>query len=76
VPTHLRYSAFMRQTGSKSSKRSKGYVIGRSGFAKISAVEGIRTTATMDADFREFERQGLSADQRRKVISRKYGKVR
>jgi hypothetical protein len=30
----------------------------------------------MDADFREFERQGLSADQRRKVISRKYGKVR
>jgi hypothetical protein len=66
----------MRQTGSKSPKRSKGYVIGRSGFAKISAVEGIRTTATMDADFREFERRGLSADQRRKMISRKYGKVR
>lgn len=75
--TRLCYIAFMRPTGSKSPKRSsKGYVIGRSGFAKISAVEGIRTTATMDADFREFERQGLSADQRRKVISRKYGKVR
>jgi len=72
----LCYNAFMRQTGSKSPKRSKGYVIGRSGFAKISAVEGIRTSATMDADFREFERQGLSADQRRKVISKKYGKVR
>jgi hypothetical protein len=77
VPTRLCYNAFMRQTGSKSAKRSsKGYVIGRSGFAKISAVEGIRTTAAMDAYFREFERQGLSADQRRKVISRKYGKVR
>jgi hypothetical protein len=67
----------MRQTAPKPQKRpSKGYVIGRSAFAKISAVEGIRTTATMDADFREFERQGLSADERRKVISRKYGKVR
>jgi len=67
----------MRSTGTKTLKRSsKGYIIGRSGFAKISAVEGVRMTATMDADFREFERQGLSADQRRKVISRKYGKVR
>lgn len=67
----------MRQRAPKPQKRpSKGYTIGRSGFAKISAVEGIRTTATMDADFREFERQGLSADERRKVIGRKYGKVR
>ena len=67
----------MRQTGAKTPKRSsKGFIIGRSGFAKISAVEGIHTTVTMDAEFREFERQGLSADQRRKVISRKYGKVR
>jgi len=67
----------VRPTGTKTLKRSsKGYIIGRSGFAKISAVEGVRMTATMDADFREFERQGLSADQRRKVISRKYGKVR
>jgi hypothetical protein len=67
----------VRPTETKTLKRSsKGYIIGRSGFAKISAVEGVRMTATMDADFREFERQGLSADQRRKVISRKYGKVR
>lgn len=67
----------MRQAAPKSSKRTatKAYVIGRSGFAKISAVEGIRLTETMDADFREFERQGLSADGRRKVISRKYGKA-
>ena len=71
------YNDYMRQTAPKAQKRpSKVYVIGRSGFAKISAIEGIRTTAIMDADFREFERQGLSADERRKVISRKYGKVR
>ncbi len=71
----------MRQTAPKTPKRAakappKAYVIGRSGFARISAVEGIRLTETMDADFREFERQGLSADERRKVIGRKYGKVR
>ena len=73
---YLCYNGFVRQTGSKSPKRSKGYIIGRSGFAKIGVIEGIRTTATMEADFRDFERQGLSADQRRKVINRKYGKVR
>ena len=67
----------MRQTGSKASKpAAKAYVIGRSAFAKISAVEGIRLTKTMDADFGEFDRQGLSAAERRKAISAKYGKAR
>jgi len=77
INIYLWYNINMRQTASKAPKRpSKGYIIGRSGFAKISAVEGIRTTAAMDEDFREFERQGLSADERRKVISGKYGKAR
>ena len=67
----------MKQAAPKSQSRSsKGYTIGRSGFAKISAVEGIVTTATMEEDFREFERQGLSAEERRKAIGRKYGKAR
>jgi hypothetical protein len=55
---------------------SKGYVLGRVRFAKISAVEGIRMTAAMEADFREFEQKGLSAEDRRRAISKKYGKVR
>lgn len=67
----------MKSTGTKSLRRSsKGYIIGRASFAKISAVEGLHTTAAMDADFLEFEQRRLSAAQRRKVISRKYGKVR
>lgn len=67
----------MKHTASKSSKRvSKGYVLGRSRFAKISAIEGIRLTAAMEADFREFERKGMSAEDRRRVIGRKYGQVR
>ncbi len=55
---------------------AKGYTIGRRGFAKISAVEGIRLTDAMAKDFREFERKGLSPEQRRKAIVSKYGKVR
>jgi hypothetical protein len=67
----------MKQSGSRSLKLAgKGYVLGRACFAKISAVEGIRITSAMDADFREFDRKGLSAEERRKAIGRKYGKVR
>lgn len=61
----------------KSAKRAaKGHTIGRAAFAKISAVEGIRLTPAMAADFREFERKGLSAEERRKAIIGKYGKAR
>ena len=65
-----------RDASSLSKLASKGYVLGRSRFAKISAIEGIHMTAAMEADFREFERKGLSAEGRRRVIGRKYGKVR
>lgn len=64
----------MKHAVSKSTKRaSKGYVLGRARFAKISAIEGIRMTAAMEADFREFDRKGLPAESRRKVIGKKYG---
>lgn len=67
----------MKTAPAKPTKRTaKGYVLGRAHFARISAVEGIRTTAAMETDFREFERKGLTAEERRKVIGRKYGKVR
>jgi len=66
----------VKHPASKSVKRtSKGYVLGRSRFAKISAIEGIRMTAAMEADFHEFERKGLSAEDRRRAIGRKYGKA-
>ena len=55
---------------------TKGYTIGRHVFAKISEVEGIRLTAEMDEDFREFEQKGLSAKERRKAIAAKYGRFR
>ena len=52
-----------------------GYMIGRKRFAKICAVEGIRLTAAMEADFRAFEKKGLPASERRKILAAKYGKA-
>lgn len=56
--------------------RARAYTLGRGAFARISAVEGLRLTAAMEADFREFDRKGLSARERRAVLARKYGAAR
>jgi len=61
----------------RSKKRATtGYIIGRHGFALISAVEGIHLTDAMNEDLRDFDRRRLSPAARRKVIARKYGKAR
>ena len=62
----------------RSSKKATAhsYTIGRRGFAKISEVEGIKMPASMDKEFTSFEQRGLSAEERRKIIARKYGKVK
>lgn len=60
-------------TATKSSARTGAYTIGRNGFSKISAVEGIKPSRQMDKDFEEFDRQGLSAAERRHALARKYG---
>jgi hypothetical protein len=48
----------------------KSFTLGRGGFARISAVEGIRLSPEMERRFREFDRLGLSAGDRRKAIAR------
>lgn len=67
----------MREAPNKYRKRAaKSYTIGRRGFAKISEVEGVRLSASMGEDLREFDRRGYSPEERRKAITRKYGNVR
>lgn len=46
------------------------FVIGREGFAKISAVEGIRLSRQMIERARQADRDGLSHEQRREAIIR------
>lgn len=61
---------------SRPSKRrpTSSVTIGRRGFAKISAIEGIKLSAEAEEDFREFDRLGLSPAARRRALLRKYGR--
>ncbi len=49
-------------------------IIGRERFAKISAVEGIRLTADMKRRAAEFDRKGLSPQERVRAIIAVYRK--
>jgi hypothetical protein len=68
----------MKKSGrSKTSKRDKAkpgsLTIGLAGFAKISAMEGLHLTRDMRVTFRDLERKGASARERRAAIVKKYG---
>lgn len=53
---------------SLSPFRPNGFVLGRARFAHISAVEGIALTPEMCAAMDGFDRDGLSAEERRARI--------
>ena len=46
------------------------FILGRDRFARISAVEGIALTQEMRATLERFDRDGLSAEERRRAIIR------
>jgi hypothetical protein len=50
------------------------FTIGRTAFAQVSAVEGIRLSDEMIQDLRDFDRKKLSDDERDRAIARKYGR--
>ena len=62
--------------GSKKAAEGKrvGTRIGRQAFAAISAVEGIRLTPEMKQRAAEFDRKGMSAEERRRAIIRAHRK--
>ena len=56
--------------------RPAGFVLGRDRFARISAVEGVSLTPDMRADLERFDREGLSAAQRRRAIQSRFAPAR
>jgi hypothetical protein len=52
--------------------RSAGFVLGRDRFARISAVEGVVLTPEMRAALERFDRDGLSAAERRSAIQARF----
>ena len=55
-------------------KRSgRGIVLGRSAAAKMNAVEGISLSKETREMFRSFDEMGLSADERRRLLKKRFG---
>jgi hypothetical protein len=54
--------------------QAKGLTLGLSGFAKISAVEGISLRGSTRKMFADFDRRGLSPAERRREIFAKHAK--
>ena len=55
--------------------RSASFVLGRDRFAQISAVEGVILTSDMRADLERFDREGLSAAERRRAIRARFARA-
>ena len=61
----------MKKRGSppkRSRRAAAGATLSREGFARISAVEGIRLTPAMQRRAAEFERKSLSPEERIRAI--------
>ncbi len=52
--------------------KQKAFVLGREAWRKICAVEGIILSEEAERMFEEFDRLGLSAEERRRRIIAKY----
>jgi hypothetical protein len=64
-----------KQKTSTGKSGKTGFVIGRAGFMKISAVEGIQLKPAMKKRAAETSSKGLSAEEYRKMIVRTYRKA-
>jgi hypothetical protein len=70
------YSITMAKHGKTIGRDAKTgrFVVGRAGFEKISAVEGITPTKGMKVRASEARRQGMTAEEYRSSIVRNYRK--
>ena len=59
-------------TTQRARSRAGAFVLGRRAFAKVSAVEGISVSQTLDADLRELS--DADCDVRRNALAEKYGR--
>jgi len=57
----------------RTRRRQSGFAIGRDAMEKISAVEGIVFPDEMKRQFDEFDRLGLTDEERIEAIKKQYG---
>jgi hypothetical protein len=70
MPLNLWHNPSMGRKTDNRATSPPGFVIGREGFAKISAVEGIRLSQEMADRVRQADRDGLTDEERREAILR------
>jgi hypothetical protein len=56
-----------------TAKATKGLILGRAVAEKLNAVEGIALTPEIHRAFAEFDRLGLTAEQRRRRLMKQFG---
>jgi len=64
----------IRKKSAADKRVAASQIIGRERFAKISAVEGIKASSAMKKRRAQFERDGLSAAERRREIIKAHKK--
>ena len=69
-----KYVIDSKHTKAKAPDWKTGFVLGQAGFAKISAVEGVRLRPAMKKRAAEASSMGLSPDEYRQVIVRAHRK--
>jgi hypothetical protein len=75
MPKHSREKIVHAKTSGESAKvKAKTLTLGLAGFAKITAVEGIKLRSLTKKMFADFDRRGLSPAERRRAIFEKRAK--
>jgi hypothetical protein len=70
----LCYDLFMKANTKETRKRpARGLTLGRAAAAKLNAVEGIVLSHETQGAFAEFDRLGLSFEQRRHRLRKQFG---
>ena len=58
---------------SAEPQRASSFKIGRTASAAISQIEGLSMSRDMQSTFAQFDREGLSHEERRAALLKKYG---
>lgn len=64
----------MKSSPPPAKSAGKTLTLGLTGFAKISAIEGVHLSSDSRRMFAEFDRKGLDPEQRRKAIAAKHAR--
>jgi hypothetical protein len=63
-----------KRIAKRTTPKATTVTLGLAGFAKISAVEGIKLRASTQQMFADFDRRGMTAAERRQAIYEKHAK--